>query len=72
MKFPGRHPSVSDCTNDDGSRSVYTLRDRGGEAQEVVVCQRHGEFMPLIDDDRVTARPGEGGLRCDFARGASK
>lgn len=64
--FPGQHPTVSDCTDDDGSRSVYTLSDASGESQDVVVCQRHGEFMPLIDGELVTARPGEGGIRCDF------
>ena len=44
--------------------SVYTMRDGRGESQDVVVCQRHGELMPLIDDDLVTARPSD--APCEF------
>lgn len=54
--------------HDDGGRSVYTLRCAlTGESQEVVVCMKHAETMPLIDGDCVTARPAESGVRCDFA-----
>lgn len=52
---------------DDGSRSLYTLTDKvTGESQTVVVCQRHGELMPAVDDDLVRAEPAEAGLTCDF------
>ena len=52
---------------DDGSRALYTLTCKlTGETQQVIVCQRHGEKMPLINDDTVRAEPAEGGLRCDF------
>ena len=44
--------------------SVYTMRDGRGESQDVVVCRRHGELMPLIDDDLVTARPSD--APCEF------
>jgi hypothetical protein len=53
--------------DDDGGRAVYTLRcARTGESQDVIVCQHHGERMPLIDGDLVTAAPAESGIRCDF------
>lgn len=59
------------CSNNDcGERSIYTLRcARTGESQDVVVCQEHGEHMPLIDDDLVTASPAESGMLCDFYEG---
>lgn len=47
--------------------AVYTFRDRQtGESCDVTVCQAHGEQMPLIDGDRVTAIPAEAGVRCEF------
>lgn len=53
--------------NDDGGRSVYTLTDaRTGETQDVTVCMKHGEEMPLIDGDLVRARPADTGAMCDF------
>lgn len=53
---------------DDGGRSLYTLTDRvTGETQQVVVCQKHGELMPLVDDDLVRAEPCDSGIACDFA-----
>ncbi len=57
-----------DCDrNDEGQRSMYTLADaQTGEVQTVIVCQKHGERMPLIDDDLVRAEPAESGVTCDF------
>ncbi len=57
--------------HDDGGRTIYTLRcATTGESQDIVVCMKHGERMPLIDGDRVTARPAEHFIKCDFhARG---
>lgn len=55
------------CTeHDNGERSIYTLRDRDGNAQTIVVCMKHGEKMPLINEDTVTAAPAESGIGCDF------
>ena len=54
--------------HDDGGRSLYTLTDsRTGETQQVVVCMKHGEAMPLVDGDLVRAEPAESGIKCDFA-----
>lgn len=56
-------------THDCGERSLYTLRcARTGESQDVVVCDKHAEGMPLIDNDLVTAKsiPAGEQLTCDF------
>lgn len=53
--------------HDDGGRAIYTLTDaRTGETQDVTVCMKHGEEMPLIDGDLVRARPADTGAMCDF------
>jgi hypothetical protein len=52
------------CSYD--SRTVYTLRDMLGESMDVVVCERHGVDMPLIDGERVTAKPADPELQCEF------
>jgi hypothetical protein len=59
--------------HDDGGRALYTLRcARTGESMQVVVCEKHGELMPLLDEDLVTAEPAESGMRCDFAEAVSR
>lgn len=54
------------CDTDYGC-AIYTLTDRHGESQDVVVCTKHGEEMPLINDDSVRARPAEAGATCEFS-----
>jgi len=55
------------CSVRDSGTSRYTLTCRvTGETQDVYVCPRHGEAMPLIDDDSVRAEPASG-CPCDFA-----
>ena len=56
-----------DCCRTEDGNALYSLRcGVTGESQEVAVCARHAEQMPLIDGDKVTAQPAEMGVHCEF------
>jgi hypothetical protein len=45
--------------------TVYTIRDAFG-AMSFVSCDKHAKKLPPVDGDKVTAKPADDDVLCEF------